>query len=205
MTQRISSKPATAHTPIPDQNQGALVPLSALARPIPSLRTAMTRARPISPHPGSRMAMSPHHVHHENSTRQPCRLQTAFDRKRPTGAVSITDRLPYGEGAPEGCLVVGRLPGGQGWSPGPPLHQELDRWFYSFDHQAPARPSEVLALQADPDLVNDRRSDAGFAASPARVLTRAASAVAAFRLLLVFVWPGGQSNSSCEYGPEAPA
>lgn len=69
MTHRISSKPATAHTPIPDQNQGALVPRSALARPIPSLRTAMTRARPISPHPASRMTTSPHHVHHENSTR----------------------------------------------------------------------------------------------------------------------------------------
>lgn len=26
MAHRISSKPATAHTPIPDQNQGALVP-----------------------------------------------------------------------------------------------------------------------------------------------------------------------------------
>lgn len=77
MTHTTRSAPATTSTPIPDQYHRALVPRSALARPIPSLRTAMTTARPISPTPMSMTTTSPHHAHHENSIARAWRTRGA--------------------------------------------------------------------------------------------------------------------------------
>lgn len=85
--------------PIPGQNHGALVPRSAFAWPIPSRRIAMTAARPMSPSPVSAMTMSPHHVHHENSTRRACRMRRTTDRDGYQPVCSLAGRLPDDHGS----------------------------------------------------------------------------------------------------------